>query len=72
MMLLTQAIMKEGKEGGIELVEPPPGSKPGDRVYFEGPEYESKGRHLETAVTSRSPIYRCCSSLTAQSKEANI
>ncbi|KAF9534470.1 hypothetical protein CPB83DRAFT_756528 [Crepidotus variabilis] len=25
----------EGKEGGIELIQPPAGSKPGDRVYFE-------------------------------------
>jgi len=24
------------------LIQPPPGSKPGDRVYFEGPEYESR------------------------------
>ncbi|KAF9013419.1 hypothetical protein BDQ17DRAFT_1232028 [Cyathus striatus] len=32
---------KEGKEGGIELIQPPPGSKPGERVYFEGEEYEN-------------------------------
>ncbi|TFK27982.1 nucleic acid-binding protein [Coprinopsis marcescibilis] len=36
------ATSKEGKEGGIELIQPPPGSKPGERVYFEGAEYESK------------------------------
>ncbi|KAL5520116.1 hypothetical protein ACEPAG_1776 [Sanghuangporus baumii] len=30
------AISKDGKETGIELVQSPPGSKPGDRVYFEG------------------------------------
>ncbi|KJA24047.1 hypothetical protein HYPSUDRAFT_136729 [Hypholoma sublateritium FD-334 SS-4] len=35
------ATSKEGKDGGIELVQPPPGSKPGDRVYFEGAEFES-------------------------------
>ncbi|KAF8645265.1 hypothetical protein AX16_008089 [Volvariella volvacea WC 439] len=34
------ATSKEGKEGGIELIQPPPGSKPGERVYFEGPEFE--------------------------------
>jgi len=30
-----------GREGGIELIQPPPGSKPGERVYFEGEKYES-------------------------------
>ena len=37
-----QATSKDGKDGGVELIQPPPDSKPGDRVYFEGPEYESK------------------------------
>jgi aminoacyl tRNA synthase complex-interacting multifunctional protein 1 len=36
-----QATSKEGKNGGIELIQPPPGSLPGDRVYFEGEEFES-------------------------------
>ncbi|GJJ15582.1 hypothetical protein Clacol_009860 [Clathrus columnatus] len=31
------ATHKNGKEAGIEIVDPPKGSKPGDRVYFEGP-----------------------------------
>ncbi|KAL9711076.1 G4 quadruplex nucleic acid binding protein [Leucoagaricus gongylophorus] len=35
------ATCKDGKEGGIELIQPPPGSKPGERVYFEGPEFEN-------------------------------
>ena len=35
-----QATSKDGKEGGIEIIQPPPNSKPGDRVYFEGSEYE--------------------------------
>ena len=26
----------DGKEAGIEIVNPPEGSKPGDRVFFEG------------------------------------
>ncbi|KAJ7288347.1 hypothetical protein C8J57DRAFT_1430480 [Mycena rebaudengoi] len=30
------ATSKDGKEGGIELIQPPANSKPGDRVYFEG------------------------------------
>ncbi|KAG8814432.1 G4 quadruplex nucleic acid binding protein [Serendipita sp. 399] len=30
------ATSKEGKEGGVEPVDPPAGSKVGDRVYFEG------------------------------------
>jgi len=35
------ATSKDGKEGGIELIAPPEGSKPGDRVYFEGERYEN-------------------------------
>lgn len=35
------ATSKEGKEGGIELIQPPAGSKPGDRIFFEGAEFES-------------------------------
>jgi len=35
------ASAKSGKEGGIEFVEPPSGSKPGERVYFEGEKYEN-------------------------------
>lgn len=31
-----QASSKEGKDGGVEFVDPPEGSQPGDRVYFEG------------------------------------
>ena len=38
---LTQATSKDGKEAGVELVEPPLESKPGERVYFEGAEFES-------------------------------
>ncbi|KAG9005409.1 G4 quadruplex nucleic acid binding protein [Tulasnella sp. JGI-2019a] len=33
------ATSKGGKEGGIEIVDPPQGSKPGDRVFFEGDKY---------------------------------
>ena len=39
---LTQATHKDGKEAGIELVNPPAGSKPGERIYFEGAEFESQ------------------------------
>lgn len=39
-MLSFQATSKDGKEGGIEIIQPPPNSKPGDRIYFEGPDYE--------------------------------
>ncbi|KAJ3910570.1 hypothetical protein F5879DRAFT_929183 [Lentinula edodes] len=35
------ATSKDGKEGGIELIQPPENSKPGDRVYFEGAEFEN-------------------------------
>ena len=36
-----QATSKDGKEAGIELIQPPPGSKPGDRIFFEGDKFES-------------------------------
>jgi aminoacyl tRNA synthase complex-interacting multifunctional protein 1 len=39
--MVLAATHKDGKEAGIELIQPPPGSKPGDRVYFEGAEYEN-------------------------------
>lgn len=39
--MLSKATSKDGKEGGLELIDPPPNSKPGDRVYFEGSEFES-------------------------------
>jgi len=39
--MVLAASAKEGKDQGIELVQPPPNSKPGDKVYFEGPEYEN-------------------------------
>lgn len=35
------ATSKDGKDGGIEFVKPPAGSKPGERVYFDG-EYEGQ------------------------------
>jgi len=37
-----QATSSDGKDGGIELVKPPENSKIGDKVYFEGSEYESE------------------------------
>ncbi|GAA5861809.1 hypothetical protein JCM3774_001309 [Rhodotorula dairenensis] len=30
------ATSPDGKDGGVEFVDPPAGSQPGDRVYFEG------------------------------------
>ncbi|GAA6002486.1 hypothetical protein JCM10207_001146 [Rhodosporidiobolus poonsookiae] len=30
------ATSSDGKDGGVEFVDPPAGSQPGDRVYFEG------------------------------------
>lgn len=44
--MYVQATSKDGKQAGIELVQPPAGSKPGDRVYFEGAEFESTSTHL--------------------------
>ena len=40
--VFVQATSKEGKDGGIELVKPPENSKIGDKVYFEGSDYESE------------------------------
>lgn len=48
-----QATAAEGKEGGIEFVRPPAGSKPGERIYFEGEKYESEYIH-----TYARPVYR--------------
>ena len=39
--LFVKATSKEGKDKGIELIQPPANSKPGDKIYFEGPDYES-------------------------------
>ncbi|GBE84916.1 hypothetical protein BKA93DRAFT_735979 [Sparassis latifolia] len=39
--MVLAATSKDGKDGGVELIEPPPNSKPGERVYFEGSELES-------------------------------
>lgn len=38
----VQATHKDGKEHGIEFVEPPAGSVPGTRVYFDGDKYRGK------------------------------
>ena len=32
----SQASSKEGKDSGVEFVDPPAGSVPGDRVFFDG------------------------------------
>jgi len=39
--MVLAATSKEGKEGGVELIQPPSNSKPGDRVYFDGAEFEN-------------------------------
>jgi aminoacyl tRNA synthase complex-interacting multifunctional protein 1 len=44
---IGQATSKDGKDGGVELIQPPPGCKPGERVYFEGPDYESEKVFLD-------------------------
>ena len=41
-VITIKATHKDGKDAGIELVRPPPGAKPGDRVYFEGDKFESE------------------------------
>jgi len=41
--MLLCASAKDGKdEGGIEFVLPPPGTQPGERIYFEGEKFESE------------------------------
>ncbi|RSH86670.1 G4 quadruplex nucleic acid binding protein [Apiotrichum porosum] len=39
--MLLCASSKEGKDGGVEFVLPPAGAQAGDRVYFEGEQYEN-------------------------------
>ncbi|KAG1882606.1 hypothetical protein F4604DRAFT_1678131 [Suillus subluteus] len=39
--MVLAATSKDGKDGGVELIQPPPGCKPGERVYFEGSDYEN-------------------------------
>ncbi|KAK0187981.1 hypothetical protein F5146DRAFT_1141439 [Armillaria mellea] len=39
--MVLAATHKDGKDGGVELIQPPANSKPGDRVYFEGEEFEN-------------------------------
>lgn len=39
--MVLAATSKDGKDGGVELIQPPPGCKPGERVFFEGPDYEN-------------------------------
>ena len=39
-LTVLQATHKDGKDAGIELVQPPAGSKVGERIYFEGFEGE--------------------------------
>ena len=34
--IVLKATSKDGKDAGIELVEPPAGSTAGERVFFEG------------------------------------
>jgi aminoacyl tRNA synthase complex-interacting multifunctional protein 1 len=52
----VQATSKDGKEGGIELVRPPENSKIGDKVYFEGSDYESK--NAPSSVSHASTLTR--------------
>ena len=46
-----QATSKEGKDGGIELVKPPENAKIGDKVYFEGSDYESEAAQISFYYT---------------------
>jgi len=39
--MVLAATSKNGKADGVELVEPPLESEPGERVYFEGAEFEN-------------------------------
>ena len=57
------ATSKDGKEAGIEVIDPPPNSKPGERIYFEGPEFEgmliqcsSLGRRYTDLFAGKQPL----------------
>jgi aminoacyl tRNA synthase complex-interacting multifunctional protein 1 len=58
----SQATSPDGKDAGIEFVRPPPGSKAGDRIYFEGEKYESRSsssaRTAMDRVTDRRSVIR--------------
>jgi aminoacyl tRNA synthase complex-interacting multifunctional protein 1 len=53
--VFVQATSKEGKAGGIELVKPPENSKIGDKVYFEGSDYESETVLIPLCITPQYP-----------------
>jgi len=57
--MYLKASAKEGKDHGIELVQPPPNSKPGDRVYFEGPEYESTDNQSLSIIAFSDVVSMC-------------
>jgi aminoacyl tRNA synthase complex-interacting multifunctional protein 1 len=45
-MSLPQATSKDGKDAGIEIIQPPANSEPGDRVYFDGSEFQGMHPHI--------------------------
>ncbi|KAJ6559205.1 hypothetical protein DFH09DRAFT_1162216 [Mycena vulgaris] len=64
------ATSKDGKDAGIELIQPPANSKPGDRVYFEGSDFADA-----TPVTQLNPKKKIFETIqpgfiTLESKEA--
>jgi len=54
--MLLCASSKEGKEeGGVEFVLPPNGSEAGDRIYFEGEQYE--GAQPEAQLNPKKKVF---------------
>ncbi|TFY77447.1 hypothetical protein EWM64_g6565 [Hericium alpestre] len=47
------ATASDGKDAGLEIVNPPPNSKPGERVYFEGAEFEGMSPCLQLHIFRR-------------------
>ena len=69
----SQATSAEGKEAGIEFVRPPEGSKPGERIYFEGEKYESKCiDHRIIRMMSDITALRCSAGTFTQPEEEGL
>jgi hypothetical protein len=67
-----QATSKNGKEAGIELIQPPPGSRPGERIYFEGAEFESEQSCHSHYLDSELMLVRRYAAFSAQPQEKNL
>ena len=66
------ATSKDGKEAGIEVIDPPPNSKPGERIYFEGAVFEGTLIQCLSLATVYRPLCRQAATIAAQSQEEDL